>query len=215
MQPTRGLLEDNIVSESTSPAHRRPLEQESRTSESRSTRRFASDLPKAENEGPASKRLKTSHSLGNLGRPADMSVRVGLASQPKIIDLTGRPSHFQPHAGVKRLVIKNLKTTSPKDVEEYYKKTWRELDDALTAIFKKLQPAAPLEVLCRGVEATCRRGRAEALSLHIKDRCKTYIEKDLLHLIEKEAGLVSIDALRAAHKYWLFWNEQSVKKPPF
>lgn len=67
-------------------------------------------------------------------------------SRPAIIDLT-RPSNFQPHTGAKRLVIKNLRVTSPSDKEEYFRKTWNELDDALDSVFNNKQPVSPLEVL--------------------------------------------------------------------
>jgi cullin-4 len=154
--------------------------------------------------------LKTSQSTGNLGRSADMSKTLGLGSRPKVIDLTRPPSNFQPHAGAKRLVIKNLRPTSTKSVDEYYGRTWSELDAALTSVFNKRPPSTPLGVLCRGVEATCRRGQAEKLFLHLKDRCKGYLEKQLLPELEKQSGTSNVDALRAVQRFWVAWNEQSV-----
>jgi cullin-4 len=108
-------------------------------------------------------------------------------------------------------VIKNLRTTSRKDIDEFYEKTWADLDSALTSNFNREQPASPLEVLCRGVEALCRRGRGEQLAKHVKDRSKAYLEKQLLPVIEKESGPGNVDSLRAIHKYWTLWNEQSVR----
>jgi hypothetical protein len=158
---------------------------------------------------PASKRLKTSHPAGKL-RFASMSKTAGVITRPGVIDLT-RPSNFQPHAGARRLVIKNLRTTSRKDIDEYYESTWADLDAALTSIFNREQPASPLEVLCRGVEAICRRGRAEQLSKLVKDRSKAYLEKRLLPVIEREAGPGNVDTLRIVYKFWTMWNEQSVR----
>lgn len=129
--------------------------------------------------------------------------------QHKVIDLT-KASNFQPHSGAKRLVIKNLRTTQKKDVDSYYKRTWENLDAAITSVFNGQQPVSPLEVLCRGVEATCRHGQAESLSLHLKERCKRYLEKDLLPVIEAEAGATHLGALRAVYKYWTIWNNQAV-----
>ena len=55
-------------------------------------------------------------------------------------------SAFRPQEGVKRLVIKNLRTASrANDLEQYYSKTWNELDVALTAI-------AGVEVFAEGAE---------------------------------------------------------------
>ncbi len=155
------------------------------------------------------KRLKTSNSSGNLGSPAEMSKSIGKGARSKVIDLT-KPPNFQPHTGAKRLVIKNLRTTSRKDVDEYYDRTWDELDNALACVFSRKEPGSPLEVLCRGVEMTCRRGRAEVLFINLKEKCKLYIEKTLLPDIEKQCGSSPVDALRTVHKRWTVWNEQSV-----
>jgi cullin-4 len=135
---------------------------------------------------------------------------MGMISRPGVVDLT-KPSNFQPHTGAKRLVIKNLKTPSRKDVDEFYDRTWAQLDAALTSVFEGKQTASPLEVLCRGVEATCRRGRSERLSIHLKERCKAYLEKQLLPVIERESGSSNVEALRTVHKFWTVWNTQSVR----
>ncbi|RDL39757.1 Cullin homology [Venustampulla echinocandica] len=157
---------------------------------------------------PATKRLKTIHP-SNLGQSADMSKVMSRPAQPKVIDLTGSPSNFQPHVGVKKLVIKNLRPSSRKDIDSYYERTWSELDGAITAVFNGSQPAPPLEVLCRGVEATCRRGQAEKLANYLRDRCKAYIEKQLLPTIESQARPTNIDALRTIYRFWTVWNDQS------
>lgn len=140
-----------------------------------------------------------------------MSRTVGLVTRPAFVDLTRGPSNFQPHAGAKKLVIKNLRTTSRVDLEEYYEKTWKEVDDALTAVFKREDPRVPLEVLCRGVEATCRHGKAQKLFDHLKERCKTYLERQLLPVVEREGAGTNVDALRAVWRFWSLWNEQSVR----
>lgn len=142
-----------------------------------------------------------------------MAKTTGMMNRPGVIDLT-RPAKFPTHEGPRRLVIKNLRTTSPNNLEQYYKKTWAELDNALTANFNRQQPATPLEVLCRGVEAVCRHGEGEKLAKHVRTRSKTYLETELLPQIEKEASSGSVDALRAVHKFWSLWNEQSVRLPP-
>jgi len=158
---------------------------------------------------PSAKRLKTSNSSGNLGRSADMSKSMGKGAGPKVIDLT-RSAHFQPHTGAKRLVIKNLRTSPKKNVDEYYDQTWEELDKALTSVFGRKALSSPLEVLCRGVEMTCRRGRAEQLFTHLKDRCRTHIDKTLLPGLENLSTSTPVQVLRTVHNYWTVWNEKSV-----
>jgi len=55
--------------------------------------------------------------------------------RPGVVDLTRGPSNFQPHSGAKRLVIKNLRTSSSlKDVDKYYDDTWNGLDAALSSV---------------------------------------------------------------------------------
>ena len=70
----------------------------------------------------------------------------------------------------------------------------------------------PLEVLCRGVEATCRHGRAEKLFAMLRERCKGFLEGVLLKEVERESatGGDNVGRLRTVWKYWSMWNEQSV-----
>lgn len=127
------------------------------------------------------------------------------------IDLTGGSSKFEPHTGAKRLVIKNLRAPLQKDTEVYYTKIWNEIDSAITSVFKGQPPDQALDPLSRRVEDLCRRGQPGKLSLHLRDRCKSYLEKELLPVIESHAGLGNVDALRAVYQYWTIWNDQSVR----
>jgi len=164
------------------------------------------------------KRLKTSHTAGNQDLSANMSKSAGLGSGPqKVIDLTGfKPqqqmqSNFQPNIGARKLVVKNLKTASrTKDTEAYLARTWNELDGAFTSVFNGRTTDVALEILYRGVEYICRRNKADVLFEHFKARCKTYLEKQMLPQLESEIGTSNVDALRAVHKFWIRWNEQSV-----
>jgi len=196
MQSSKDILsDDSIPNHHSSPTKRK----HGKSTGSKDTR-----------ETSPSKRLKTSHTSGNLGWSVDMSKTMRIGAKPAMIDLTRAVSNFQPHAGAKRLVIKNLRTTSRKDVDEYYERTWQELDAALTCLFDRRSLSTPLEVLCRGVEATCRRGRADELYRHLRDRCKSYLEKRLLPGIQKQAAGTSIEALQTVYKQWTIWNEQAV-----
>ncbi|KAH8801580.1 Cullin family-domain-containing protein [Xylogone sp. PMI_703] len=160
-------------------------------------------------QSPFLKRPKTSGIPTPLGQQIDMNRGIVMKPRPGVIDLTTAPSNFQPQAGAKRLVIKNLRRTPVKDADQYYERTWSELDSALTSIFNQKQPNSPLEVLCRGVEAICRRGRAEALFKHFKQRCDDYLKLQLLPVITREAGSDSTSTVRAVLGYWTRWSEQS------
>lgn len=176
------------------------------------------------------KRLKTSHphthSSGNAAtysstatavprsQKPDMSKTLGVFSRPDPIDLTKKstPLGFQPHLGVRKLVIKNLRASDLAEAERFYERTWKELDTAVTEIFDKGSVNASIEALCRGCEVTCRRGDAGKLAKHLEGRCKTYLEKELLPRILEEVakGDHDTDALKVVHKHWDVWNAQSV-----
>ena len=79
-------------------------------------------------------------------------------------------------------------------------------------IYKREEPAIPREVLSRGAEAICRRGQAQKLSTHIKERNKGYLQNEMLPLVEKDAGN-AIEVLRVAYRHWRIWNEQVVLLP--
>ena len=216
MKPSKDPSTNSISTPSKDPSQRKLHGQHQNSTVSKTFRQTPTsshqtiDLTEDEST-PSAKRLKTSHSSAKIVRPENMSRTVGLRTPRAFVDLTRAPSNFQPHAGAKKLVIKNLRTTSRADLEEYYEKTWREVDDALTAVFKREDPRVPLEVLCRGVEATCRHGKAQKLFDHLKERCKTYLEKRLLPEVEKEGTGTNVDALRAVWRFWSLWNEQSVR----
>jgi cullin-4 len=213
MKPSQEPFNNSGSNSSKADSKRKPPELQQQASFSKASRKSpTSSSPKNGREStPAAKRLKTASSSENFSRPEIMNKTVGIVTRPAFVDLTRGPSNFQPHAGAKKLVIKNLRTTSRADLQEYYEKTWRDVDEGLTAIFKKEEPRVPLEVLCRGVEATCRHGKAENLFLHLKDRCKTYLEKLMLPILEKEAAGTNVDALRAVWRFWSLWNKQSVR----
>ncbi|TAQ88352.1 hypothetical protein B7494_g3310 [Chlorociboria aeruginascens] len=173
---------------------------------------ISSKSSRASTEGESSqsavKRRKSSHHSGTPDQKENMSRTAGVLAQPEVIDLTSRPSNFQPHTGAKRLVIKNLRTDSRVDIGQYYEKIWGELGTALDLVFQRKDPVIPLEVLCRGVEATCRHGSAETLYKEIKDRSLYYLTKELLPAVMNEAGSTNVEALRIVYKYWTIWVDQ-------
>lgn len=125
-----------------------------------------------------------------------------------------RPAAFQPHAGAKKLVIKNLRAPTPTrtaGVEEYYTRTWRELDQALSEVFAGRQPTQPYERLYRGVEDLCRKGEGEKLGESLRDRCEKYIEGEVLPQIRNDAagqGADNVVMLRVVLEHWKRWSKQ-------
>lgn len=146
--------------------------------------------------------------LSSTALPANMDNTVAIPPQPRVVDLTNI-SKFAPHKGAKRLVVKNLKSAPSQNVEDYYNKVWRDLDSAVSSIFNGEQTSSPLEVLCRGVEATCRRGKAPDLFVHLRDHSRSHMEKQMLPKIQADVGAGSIGALRTVHKYWKVWHKQT------
>ena len=124
-------------------------------------------------------------------------------------------SAFRPQEGVKRLVIKNLRTASrANDLEQYYTRTWNELDAAIAAIFAQQPPRQPLERLYRGVEDICRHGKSKELYDLLRQRCETYLNQDMSRSIKTHMGGTAVEALRSVHRHWVTWNQQSVWRLP-
>lgn len=127
-----------------SPSHR-TVDNSSNPSKTPPKRKISLSSLTSDTSKDSSKRPKALHLPISPDLRTDMNKTMGV-SLPGTVDLT-RPSNFQPHTGAKRLVIKNLRTSSTVDREEYFKKTWDELDGALASVFSNKQPVSPLEVL--------------------------------------------------------------------
>ncbi|KAI1417737.1 Cullin-domain-containing protein [Hypoxylon sp. FL1857] len=158
--------------------------------------------------GPDQKRAK----LNNPSDPVHLRMSKVLGKRPELVDLTKPPTAFQPHKGAKKLVIKNLRTTSRvSDLDKYYDVTKQELLDALQAIFEQKQPRQPLERLYRGVEDLCRHGDERELYKKLQERCEFYLRNNLHRSIMAEAGPSNVDVLRSTYKHWVIWNAQSTR----
>ncbi|KAM3554833.1 hypothetical protein MY1884_005921 [Beauveria asiatica] len=131
---------------------------------------------------------------------------------PEIIDLSEQPSAFQPHAGAKKLVIKNLRRPGNRDaqIEQYYARTEKNLDEGLSAIFAGQKPAVPLEKLYRGVEDVCRKGSAEKVYRLLMKRIEKHLQSVVLPRIGKPGGAPQVDILRNVLAEWKLWNSQTV-----
>ncbi|KAI1777525.1 Cullin-domain-containing protein [Hypoxylon cercidicola] len=161
----------------------------------------------------SSQRLSTpDHKRPKINNPDQGASKMSkvLGKRPQVVDLTRPPTAFQPHKGAKKLVIKNLRTTSQaNDLAKYYDATRQELIEALQAIFEQKQPRQPLERLYRGVEDLCRHGVSKELYEILRERCEIYIKNDIRRSIMAESGSSNIDMLRSTYKHWVIWNAQS------
>ncbi|KAL4724945.1 hypothetical protein ACLX1H_008392 [Fusarium chlamydosporum] len=131
---------------------------------------------------------------------------------PETIDLTQQPSAFKPYAGAKKLVIKNLRAPTNRDnqVAEYYKRTEKELDSALEAIFAGRTPDVPLERLYRGVEDVCRKGDPAKVYQMLNERVDMHLQRIVLPRIQKNGRASNLDTLKSALEEWKIWNKQTI-----
>lgn len=132
---------------------------------------------------------------------------------PEVMDLTQDQPAFQPNAGVKKLVIKNFRKTTAQtaQVEQYYARTEKELDDALGAIFTNQKPNLPLERVYRGVEDMCRRGDAESVYRTLLRHVGDHLQMNVLPRIHRSIGLPDVELLRNVLAEWKTWNSQTVR----
>jgi hypothetical protein len=127
----------------------------------------------------------------------------------------GGVANFQPHTGVRKLVVKNLRQSRAGDLTEHYKKVQVQVLEAVTAILSDKQPQQPLERLYRDVEDICRNGQAEALYRELWQRCRDYLASSVLEGLQRidnrEDPLAFLEMLLGA---WKDWNSKTVYGGP-
>ena len=134
--------------------------------------------------------------------------------RPEIVDLTAskRLSVLQPNMGPRKLVIKNLRTSQDtRAVDDYYARTWSELDAALTSIFAQKEPREPYERLYRGVENICRKGEAARLSDMLTSRFEKHLAGEVLESMKREDSWAAEDdvaTLATVLRHWKIWSTQ-------
>ncbi len=125
----------------------------------------------------------------------------------------GRPSTFQPHTGVRKLVVKNVRRTPRGSLDDHYERISNHLEEALTSIFSNRRPRQALERLYRDVEELCRNNQSEGLYRKLKDRCEYYLRNDLLPPIIFQIQIPhnNLGTLRSVQRSWNMWTSQSVR----
>lgn len=125
--------------------------------------------------------------------------------------VVSRQSNFTPHTGAKRLVVKNLRTGSRLNQDEYFDSIWSRLSTALETIFAGGKPATSIEELYKGAENVCRQGRAAVLAKKLQECCQKYIVDYLRRdLVDSTKNQSNVDALRAVVDAWVAWNSKLV-----
>ncbi|KAL8338298.1 hypothetical protein RB601_006469 [Gaeumannomyces tritici] len=122
------------------------------------------------------------------------------------------PAGFQPHAGPRKLVVKNLRAAPrPSDpaVQDYYRRARDDLEAALAEVFRERRPRLPLDRLYRAVEDICRNGEAAKLYDMLRERCEAYLHDVVLPKITAEGAASSLRMLSTVHRYWEEWSAQS------
>ncbi|CAK7214174.1 Serine/threonine-protein kinase tel1 [Sporothrix bragantina] len=152
-----------------------------------------------------------------------------LGKRPDVVDLTGPSSHwgtpksgpgamaptaFQPHAGARKLVIKNLRVSAPaaraEQTKTYYDKTAADIEAALQAVFANQAPRVPLERLYRGVEDLCTHGQARQLYKRLSALVRAHLNETVLSTIRMQTlGASDVETLRTVYVQWLAWVKQS------
>lgn len=144
----------------------------------------------------------------------------------QVVDLTSSPASspprkngfgrngvrttFNPHAGAKRIVVKNFKTQTKTDPRQYFDQVWVKLDLALEQIFKNEKIAFSLEELYRSVENVCRQGHAQELSDKLVERCKVYMKGTVHANLVAKAKESNVKVLEAVLGAWKTWRAQMV-----
>ncbi|KAH7041036.1 Cullin family protein [Microdochium trichocladiopsis] len=135
-----------------------------------------------------------------------------LTRRPDRVDLTKPRVSIQPHQGVRKLTIKNLRPAARQDsLDQYYARAFGELQDALRCILERKQPKQPLERLYRNVEDLCRHGKAKEIYDHLRMICEAHLQHEVLAAIDRDAGNVhlGVPKLKSVHKHWVIWQTQS------
>lgn len=117
-------------------------------------------------------------------------------------------ANFNPHAGPKKLVVKNLKPQSSWDANKYFDQTWQQLDAALTTVLAEAPVDFSIEELYRGVENLCRQGRAQDVNARLAERCKLHIRNTVTTSLLEKARHNNVEVLHDVLAAWSSWNAQ-------
>ncbi|PNS17618.1 hypothetical protein CAC42_3013 [Sphaceloma murrayae] len=172
----------------------------------------------------ASKRARLNTSLSgasSTGSPNQMyTFTTNKQHSGDVVDLAASPprnglrrpngirSGINPHQGAKKLVVKNLKTQSSWNPENYFDETWARLDDALTKIFAEQHKPLSMEDLYRCVENLCRQGKASSVYSRLNERCVRHLKDSVLQSLKSRPEQDDVPTLQAVLSAWSTWSSQ-------
>lgn len=120
-----------------------------------------------------------------------------------------RSSTAATSAAPKKLFVKNFRKTTQSDPEQYYNQVWKQLDDALEAIFSRDVKPFSMEQLYRGVENVCRQERAPQLFGRLKAKCREHVSKTIRSsLISLSEAQTNTQVLASTTEMWANWRRQ-------
>jgi len=154
----------------------------------------------------------TRHAIGSTVVDLTKSPTASPSQRTRRLSVTSRVDTSNTNGAPKRLMVKNLRTTPRSDPSQYLDKTFKSLEDALTAIFNNQQPALSNEELYRGSENLCKLGKAKELWKMLQDRCKKHVSYDLSRPLVERAGTHSVEVLKDVLEAWSTWNKQLVSE---
>lgn len=198
--PKPSLSSPDSHDPSTAAPRRRP-----RVDSSSSVSRSTPDPKRIRGAGDAASQANPATTASLKPGPAAMATlsAKGLGKRPE------GASGFTPMSGARKIVIKNFRTSSTRaaDVENYYKRTWADIDAALSSILVGTKARVPLESVYRGVEDLCRHDEGDKLYILLKQRCAQHLQGKVLTMI-KEGGLSSdVEVLRNVWKQWAIFSK--------
>lgn len=142
---------------------------------------------------------------------------------PNVVDLTDSPTAspsprkplkparntYNPNLGAKKIIVKNLRTASSSDPQQYFEQIWQKLDVSLDSIFGNRAIPYSMEELYRGAENVCRQGHSADLCGRVEEKAHTYaghVQQLILKNIDSASTVVLQDVVNA----WSTWSKQMV-----
>lgn len=185
--------------------------------------RLREDVHFAKGPGPPSPFLESARPLSpnQVKRQRTRQPSISIHSEETMIKGTAkvaRPDtvylskHFQPQAGIRRLVIKNLRKAPCSNIKHHFEESWTEVSSALMAVLDGQKPQQPLDRLYRHAEDICRNGQGEELFHHLNKQCTAYLQNTLLTYLSSkiQPGSSTIQTLQVLRSGWQTWNSRIV-----
>lgn len=118
-------------------------------------------------------------------------------------------STFNPHQGPKRLVVKNIRPIKREDNHAFFERRWKELEQALDALFADEAAKLLLEELYQCAEHICRQGQPQQLHERLRQKCTSYLDGNLKSRLSSQATeMPAVDYVKTFVGAWLLWLKQ-------